>query len=130
MFFQGGLGPLAPPPLLDQGMQYFAVTKVRYEKKLSILTPHPLGIPKCIHCVWETTIVAIYPSLVLVQPMKTRPYTTERLLMGRNESKQKKNIFFQVLTTLGQIHCILPFALKLYLTCHLLITFANGLGPG
>ena len=30
----------------------------------------------------------IYPSLVLVQPRKTRPYITERLLMGRKESNQ------------------------------------------
>ena len=30
----------------------------------------------------------IYPSLVLVQPMKTRPCLTERLLMGRKESNQ------------------------------------------
>ena len=30
----------------------------------------------------------IYPSLVLVQPRKTRPYLTERLLMGRTESNQ------------------------------------------
>ena len=30
----------------------------------------------------------IYPSLVLVQPRKTRPCLTERLLMGRKESKQ------------------------------------------
>ena len=59
--------------------------------------------------------------------MKARPYITERWLMGRKESNKK--MFFQVLTTLGQIHCILPFALKLYLTCHLLITFANGLDP-
>ena len=29
-----------------------------------------------------------YPSLVLVQPRKTRPYITERLLMGRKESNQ------------------------------------------
>ena len=57
--------------------------------------------------------------------MKARPYITERWLMGSKESNKK--MFFQVLTTLGQIHCILPFALKLYLTCHLLITFANGL---
>ena len=28
----------------------------------------------------------IYPSLVLVQPSKTCPFITERLLMGRNES--------------------------------------------
>ena len=30
----------------------------------------------------------IYPSLVLVQPRKTSPYITERLLMGRKESNQ------------------------------------------
>ena len=29
------------------------VTKVRYEKKLSILNPPPLGIPKYIHGVWK-----------------------------------------------------------------------------
>ena len=34
----------------------------------------------------------IYPSLVLVQPRKTRPYITERLLMGRKESNQTKNV--------------------------------------
>ena len=50
--FPGGSGPLAPP--LDQCMLYLAVKKVSYEKKLSILTPpSPLGIPKCIHGVWE-----------------------------------------------------------------------------
>ena len=32
----------------------------------------------------------IYPSLVLVQPRKTCPYITERLLMGRKESNQTK----------------------------------------
>ena len=37
--FPGGSGPLGPP--LDQCMQYFAVKKVNYEKKLSILTPPP-----------------------------------------------------------------------------------------
>ena len=30
----------------------------------------------------------INPSLVLVQPRKTRPFITERLLMGRKESNQ------------------------------------------
>ena len=36
----------------------------------------------------------INPSLVLVQPRKTRPYITERLLMGRKESNHtnKKNL--------------------------------------
>ena len=38
----------------------------------------------------------INPSLVLVQPRKTRPFITERLLMGRKESNQThktKSIF-------------------------------------
>ena len=30
----------------------------------------------------------INPSLVLVEPRKTRPFITERLLMGRKESNQ------------------------------------------
>ena len=30
----------------------------------------------------------INPSLVLVQPRKTRPFITERLLMGRKDSNQ------------------------------------------
>ena len=34
----------------------------------------------------------INPSLVLVQPRKTRPYITERLLMGRKESNQTNKI--------------------------------------
>ena len=33
----------------------------------------------------------INPSLVLVQPRKTRPFIAERLLMGRKESNQTKN---------------------------------------
>ena len=32
----------------------------------------------------------INPSLVLVQPRKTRPFITERLLMGCKESNQAK----------------------------------------
>ena len=67
----------------------------------------------------------IYLSLVLVQPMKARPYITERLLMGRKESN-KKNVF-PGSDNFGSNP--LYFALKLYLTCHLLITFANGLNP-
>ena len=31
-----------------------------------------------------------HPSLVLIQPRKTRPCLTERLLMGRKESNQTK----------------------------------------
>ena len=36
----------------------------------------------------------IYPSLVLVQPRKTRPCLTERLLMGRKESNQTNKSTF------------------------------------
>ena len=35
--------------------------------------------------------VLLYPSLVLVQPRKTRPCLTERLLMGRIEYRIKSN---------------------------------------
>ena len=37
------------------------------------------------HCVVS---LSINPSLVLVQPRKTHPFITERLLMGRKESNQ------------------------------------------
>ena len=39
------------------------------------------------HCVLSLS-KNINPSLVLVQPWKTRPFITERLLMGRKESNQ------------------------------------------
>ena len=45
------------------------------------------------HCVVSLS-KNINPSLVLVQPRKTRPFITERLLMGRKESNQtNKNSF-------------------------------------
>ena len=45
------------------------------------------------HCVVSLS-KNINPSLVLVQPRKTRPFITERLLMGRKESNQtnKQNL--------------------------------------
>ena len=43
------------------------------------------------HCVLSLS-KNINPSLVLVQPRKTCPYMTERLLMGRKKSNQTKNI--------------------------------------
>ena len=42
------------------------------------------------HCVVSLS-KNINPSLVLVQPRKTCPYITERLLMGRKESNQNKH---------------------------------------
>ena len=40
------------------------------------------------HCVVSLS-KNIYPSLVLVQPRKIRPFITERLLMGRKESNNQ-----------------------------------------
>ena len=39
------------------------------------------------HCVVSLS-KNIYPSFVRIQSMKTRPFITERLLMGRKESNQ------------------------------------------
>ena len=43
-----------------------------------------------------------YPSLVPVQPRKTRPCLTERLLMGRKESNQTNKIKQNTLEDLGR----------------------------
>ena len=43
------------------------------------------------HCVVSLS-KNINPSLVLVQPRKTNPFITERLLMGRKESNQTNKI--------------------------------------
>ena len=56
----------------------------------------------------------IYPSLVLVQPRKTRSRITERLLSGRKESnqtKKKKIIYAFILTrsTLGLLHILFAY---------------------
>ena len=42
------------------------------------------------HCVVSLS-KNINPSLVVVQPRKTSPFITERLLMGRKESNQTNN---------------------------------------
>ena len=44
--------------------------------------------PHLRHCVVSLS-KNINPSLLLVQPRKTRPFITERLLMGRKESNKK-----------------------------------------
>ena len=48
----------------------------------------------------------IYPSLVLVQPRKTRPYMTERLFIGRKESNQTNKLQNEVFLAL---HTHQPF---------------------
>ena len=42
----------------------------------------------------------IYPSLVLVQPRRTSPFITERLLMGRKETNQTNNKTWHLLYSL------------------------------
>ena len=60
---------------------------------------------------WRHCLVSlsknINPSLVLVQPRETRPFITERLLMGRKESNQtNKNIDNSYyLTTFSKLVC-------------------------
>ena len=52
------------------------------------------------HCVVSLS-KNINPSLVLVQPRKTRPFITERLLMGRKESNQTNKTIMHVANVLG-----------------------------
>ena len=46
------------------------------------------------------------PSLVLVQPRKTHPFITERLLMGRNESIKKTMGSTSKIDQQQQNHCL------------------------
>ena len=64
------------------------------------------------HCVVSLS-KNINPSLVyvLVQPRKTRPFITERLLMGRKESNQTNKQTHRI-----RIFEILPWDRKSYLT--------------
>ena len=48
------------------------------------------------HCVVSLS-KNINPSLVLVKPRKTRPFITERLLMGRKESNQTNKCYFEAI---------------------------------
>ena len=55
------------------------------------------------HCIVSLS-KNINPSLVLVQPRKTRPFMTEKLLMGRKESNQTKSTTIGILTFLSMIN--------------------------
>ena len=70
------------------------------------------------HCVVSLS-KNINPSLVLVQPRKTLPFITERLLIGRKESNQTNKIikFINVLKS------DVPSALKTRLFQQLLFKF-------
>ena len=69
---------------------------IRYYKELNgrVLDSRPRGRgfePHRLHYIVSLS-KKINPSLVLVQPRKTRPFITERLLMGCKQSNQIYNI--------------------------------------
>ena len=67
--------------LLKKGAQWLSGRVLDSRPKGRGFEPHRR------HCVVSLS-KNINPSLVLVQPRKTRPFITERLLMGRKESNQ------------------------------------------
>ena len=87
-----------------------------------VLDSRPWGCgfePHLCHCVLLLR-KNISPSLVLVQPRKTRPFITERLLMGRKESNQ---------TNHGKIR--LTITIFIFSIAHLLCSYLQRqcLGP-
>ena len=70
------------PSLIHEGAQWLSGRVLDSRPKGRGFEPHRR------HCV-VVLEQDIYPSLVLVQPRKDRPYVTERLLMGRKESNKK-----------------------------------------
>ena len=70
-------------PMLCQGAQWLSGRVLDSRPKGRGFEPHRR------HCVVSLS-KNINPSLVLVQPRKTHPFITERLLMGRKESNQTK----------------------------------------
>ena len=64
------------------------------------------GKPHRRHCVVSLS-KNISPSLVLVQPRKTRPFITERLLMGRKESNQTNKQINYFLSKLNLISSLM-----------------------
>ena len=64
--------------------------------------PHGSGFePHWRHCVVSLS-KNINPSLVLVQPRKTLPYITERLLMGRKKSNKTQLTYINHLCLLAK----------------------------
>ena len=84
------------PDFLSSGAQWLSGRVLDSRPKGRGFEPHRR------HCVVSLS-KNINPSLVLVQPRKTRPYITERLLMGRKESNQT---FFSDLQGKYRTHAI------------------------
>ena len=68
-----------------QGAQWLSGRVLDSRQRGCVFEPHQH------HCVVSLSN-NINPSLVLVQPRKTHPFKTERLLMGRKESNQTNKI--------------------------------------
>ena len=84
------------PYLLNKGAQWLSGRVLDSWPRGRRFEPH-----RRLHCgpwAWH-----IYPSLVHVQPRKTRPCLTERLLMGRKESNQRKQTKY-LLNSLNDFH--------------------------
>ena len=83
---------------------------------IKLLTEHYIHRRHCVVSLSKN----INPSLVLVQPRKTRPFITERLLMGRKESNQTNK---QILNTIWSFYAKREAAqarLSLHLSkCHI-----------
>ena len=87
-------GTNPPVSVLSQGRTLQVYERFLGAQWLSgrVLDSRPKGRgfePQWRHCVVSLS-KNINPSLVLVLPRKTRPFITERLLMGRKESNQTK----------------------------------------
>ena len=83
----------------DLGVQWLSGRVLDSRPKGRGLEPHPR------HCVVSLS-KNINPSLVLVHPRKTRPFITERLLMGRKESNQtNKHPDLRRVQRCERLHC-------------------------
>ena len=69
----------------DLGAQWLSGRVLDFRLRGCRFEPHRL------HCVVSLS-KNINPSLALVQPRKTRPFITERLLMGHKESNQTNKV--------------------------------------
>ena len=99
----------------DQGAQWLSGR---------VLDSRPRGRgfkPHLRHCVVVLEQLRhIYPSLVLVQPRKTHPCLTERLLMGRKESNQANKQRLRPACTYAQSDLSLCKSLNYFMNIKLL----------
>ena len=81
MYLMNGIIVCSQPYHVFEGAQWLNGRVLDSRPSSRGFEPHPH------HCIVSLS-KNINPSLVLVQPRKTHPFITERLLMGRKESNQ------------------------------------------